>query len=187
LVTDTSGDEPLVAKFPDIPVEFAIRGFEGVRAYSSMPEASKDLFENTLGFQAQGDNTWLARGESRGGFYRFDAPPQVRPLQGAGTVHHVAWASPMEEHETWRSRVEAAGMSPTPVIDRFWFRSIYFREPSGVLFEIATLGPGFTADEDLDSLGEKLTLPPNFEHLRDKLGDVLTPLPDPRARVASKQ
>jgi glyoxalase family protein len=72
-------------------------------------------------------------------------------------------------------------MHPTPVIDRFWFRSIYYREPSGVLFEIATLGPGFTADEPLDSLGEKLTLPPNFEQYRDQLERQLTPLPDPRA------
>lgn len=76
-------------------------------------------------------------------------------------------------------------MAPTPVIDRFYFKSIYFREPSGVLFEIATLGPGFTADEDLESLGQALSLPPNYEHLRDKLKDVLTPLPDPRARARS--
>ena len=87
----------------------------------------------------------------------------------------------MDEHEEWRRRVDEAGASPTPVIDRFYFRSIYFREPSGVLFEIATLGPGFTADEDLEKLGQGLSLPPNFEHLRDRLKGVLTPLPDPRA------
>jgi glyoxalase family protein len=79
-----------------------------------------------------------------------------------------------------------AGARPTPVIDRFYFRSIYFREPSGVLFEIATIGPGFTADEPLESLGERLSLPPDFEHLRERLEPVLTPLPNPRAdRVAS--
>ena len=89
----------------------------------------------------------------------------------------------MDEHDAWRERVAAAGAPPTPVIDRFYFRSIYFREPSGVLFEIASLGPGFTADEDLATLGEGLSLPPNYEHLRDKLVDVLTPLPDPRARA----
>ncbi len=70
--------------------------------------------------------------------------------------------------------------SPTPVIDRFYFRSIYFREPSGVLFEIATLGPGFTADEPFETLGEGLSLPPNYEHLREELKDILTPLPNPR-------
>jgi glyoxalase family protein len=76
--------------------------------------------------------------------------------------------------------VARAGGNPTPVIDRFYFKSIYFREPSGVLFEIATLGPGFTADEPLETLGEGLSLPPNFEPLREQLKDVLTPLPNPR-------
>ena len=71
------------------------------------------------------------------------------------------------------------------MIDRFYFHSIYFREPSGVLFEIASLGPGFTADEPLESLGERLSLPPNYEALRPQLEQVLTPLPNPRERVAS--
>ena len=180
---DQSGDEPLRAEFPGIPAELAIRGFEGVRAYSSRPEASAKFFEETLGFDRDGDARWTVRGSQRGGFYRFDTPPDTRPRSGAGTVHHVAWASPMDQHETWRDRVAAAGASPTPVIDRFYFRSIYFREPSGVLFEIATLGPGFTTDEDLATLGQDLALPPNYEHLRDKLKEVLTPLPDPRARA----
>jgi glyoxalase family protein len=181
LAVDTSGDEPLQANAPDVPTEFSIRGFDGVRAYSSMPEASTDFFENVLGFEYKGDSSWAARGAQRGGSYRFDALPSQRPLSGAGTVHHVAWASPMDEHEEWQRRVAAGGADVTPVIDRFYFRSIYFREPSGVLFEIATLGPGFTADEDLDTLGERLSLPPNYEHLRDKLKDVLTPLPNQRA------
>jgi glyoxalase family protein len=183
LVVDTTSDEPLRAEHSEVPIELALRGFDGVRAYSSMPEASVDLFERTLGFEPKGDNQWTVRGKLRGGSYRFDPPPQTRPLSGAGTVHHVAWASPMDEHEEWRKRVAAAGASPTPVIDRFYFRSIYFREPSGVLFEIATLGPGFTADEDLETLGEALSLPPDYEHLREQLKDVLTPLPDPRART----
>jgi glyoxalase family protein len=185
LVVDSSDDEPLRAESPDVPLEHALRGFDGVRAYSSMPEASTALFEQTLGFAPQGENAWNVRGTQRGGFYRFDPPPQARPQSGAGTVHHVAWASPMDDHEEWRRRVASAGASPTPVIDRFYFRSIYFREPSGVLFEIATLGPGFTADEDLETLGEGLSLPPDYEHLRDQLKDVLTPLPDPRARARS--
>ena len=87
----------------------------------------------------------------------------------------------MEDHETWRERALTAGATPSPVIDRFWFRSIYFREPSGVLFEIATLGPGFAVDEDLEHLGESLVLPPAFEHMREQIEPVLTPLPDPRA------
>jgi glyoxalase family protein len=92
----------------------------------------------------------------------------------------------MEEHEAWRDRVARAGMRPTPVIDRFYFRSVYFREPSGVLFEIATLGPGFTADEPLETLGEALSLPPDYEPLRERLEGVLTPLPDPRGTWAVK-
>jgi glyoxalase family protein len=92
----------------------------------------------------------------------------------------------MEDHEQWQQRVAAAGLRPTPIIDRFWFRSIYFREPSGVLFEIATLGPGFGVDEDAEHLGETLVLPPDFEHLRERLEPVLTPLPKPRARSATE-
>ena len=76
-------------------------------------------------------------------------------------------------------------MHPTPVIDRFWFRLVYFREPSGVLFEIATLGPGFTTDEPLETLGEALTLPPNYERFRDQLEQTLTPLPDVHALRSS--
>jgi glyoxalase family protein len=174
-------DEPLTAEHPEIPAEYALQGFESVRAYSDDPERSRGLLEETLGFEPQGENEWEARGEKRGGFYAYDEAPEEPGIGGAGTVHHVAWASPMEEHEAWRERVAEAGMRPTPIIDRFYFRSIYFREPSGVLFEIATLGPGFTADEPLQTLGERLALPPTYEPLRDRLEQELTPLPDPRA------
>jgi len=102
-------------------------------------------------------------------------------MSGAGTVHHVAWSSTLEDHAGWRERVAAAGARPTPIIDRYYFRSIYFREPSGVLFEIATLGPGFATDEPLEHLGERISLPPNFEHLRDQVERTLTPLRNPRA------
>ena len=185
-VIDTTDDEPLRAETPGIPSEVAIRGFEGVHAYASDPDASRAFLEETLNFRSTGANLWVARGEKRGGFYRYDDAPGHQAMRGAGTVHHVAWASPMDEHEAWRERVRAAGLSPTPVIDRFYFRSIYFQEPSGVLFEIATLGPGFTQDEDLATLGEALSLPPNYEHLRDKLKDVLTVLPDPRRRAEAE-
>ena len=102
------------------------------------------------------------------------------PLPGAGTVHHVAFASLPEDHEAWRELLTQAGAHATPIIDRFYFRSIYFREPSGVLFEIATIGPGFAVDEDEEHLGERLSLPPRFEPLREQLDSTLTPLPDPR-------
>jgi glyoxalase family protein len=169
-------DEPLVAGHPEIPAELALQGFDAVHAYAADPDASRALLEDALGFSPAGDDTWEARGETRGGLYSYDPPPAERGIGGAGTVHHVAWASTMEDHEAWRGRVEAAGLRPTPVIDRFWFRSIYFREPSGVLFEIATLGPGFAVDEDPAHLGESLVLPPAFEHLRDQVEATLTPL-----------
>jgi glyoxalase family protein len=176
-------DAPLVAEHPEIPAELALQGFDAVRAFASDPEASRPLLEDTLGFTSEGNHAWMARGPGRGGFYAYDEPPSERGVGGAGTVHHVAWASTMEDHESWRERVARAGMRPTPIIDRFWFHSIYFREPSGVLFEIATLGPGFAVDEDPEHLGESLVLPPAFEHLREQLEPVLTPLPDPKAAV----
>ena len=187
LRADSTGDQPLRAEFPGIPVEHAIAGFDGVRAYASSPERTVPLLEQVLNFESKGDGMWEARGSERGGFYALDAPPERTGLNGGGTVHHVAWASQMDEHTDWRDRVAEAGARPTPVIDRFYFRSIYFREPSGVLFEIATLGPGFTADEDLATLGQALSLPPDYEHLRDKLQDVLTPLPDPRRRAEAEK
>jgi glyoxalase family protein len=180
LVVDDTGEPPLVAQHPEIPEEHALRGFAGVRAYAAEPERSRALLEEGLGFEPG----FVARGEQRSGFYEYDAPPAERPLQGAGTVHHVAFATKPAEHDAWRERVAAAGAHPTPVIDRFYFKSIYFREPSGVLFELATLGPGFAVDEDPDHLGERLSLPPDFEHLRDRVEPLLTPLPDPRATTA---
>jgi glyoxalase family protein len=176
-------DEPLVAEHPEVPPEFALQGFDGAIAYSSNPEASRPLLEEALGFQpieAADGTGWECRGDTRGGLWGYAEAPAERGLQGAGSVHHIAWASQIDDHEAWRDRVIAAGARPTPVIDRFYFRSIYFREPSGVLFEIATLGPGFTVDEPLESLGEKLSLPPDYEHLREQVEPVLRPINNPR-------
>ena len=175
-------DDPLVASHPEVPQDLALQGFDGVRAYAD-PGPSRRFLEETLHFDPHGDSVWEVRGEKRGSWYAYDEPPQEPGIPGAGTVHHVAWSSPPEEHESWRERVAHSGAHPTPIIDRFYFRSIYFREPSGVLFEIATVGPGFTTDEPLEHLGEHLSLPPAFEHLRDRLEPVLTPLPNPHELV----
>jgi glyoxalase family protein len=181
LVLPSSGDEPLLASAPGIPPEHALQGFDGVRAYSADPARSAGLLLDGLGFTTADGQGWEVRGEQRAGFYAYDlAPPEAVASQGAGTVHHVAFASQQEDHESWRTRVAEAGAHPTPVIDRFYFRSIYFREPSGVLFEIATIGPGFAVDEDSEHLGERLSLPPRFEPLRERLDGMLTPLPYPR-------
>ncbi|MDQ7844379.1 MAG: VOC family protein [Armatimonadota bacterium] len=178
-VTDVR-DEPLIADHPEIPAAVALQGFDGVRAFAADPPASRSFLLEVLQFTAEADHRLTARGARRGGFYACD--PADRPgIPGAGTVHHVAWASTMENHEAWRRRVLDGGGHPTPVIDRFYFRSIYFHEPGGVLFEIATLGPGFTTDEPLEHLGERLALPPRFEPLREMLERTLTPLPNPRA------
>ena len=184
LVVAETGDEPLTAESPEIPAEHRIQGFDHVRAFTRDPKASRSFLEGSLEFSRNGE-AWEARGERRGGLYAYD-PSDEQGVPGAGTVHHVAWASTPEEHEAWQQRVAESGAHPTPVIDRFYFRSIYFREPSGVLFEIATIGPGFDVDEPLEHLGEHLSLPPNYENLRGRLEQVLTPLPDPRALRAAK-
>ena len=184
LKVDDTSDEPLRAQHPDVPVEFAILGFDAAHAYSGDPERSAGVLEDTLGFDGTTSGMWEARGDRRGGRYIYDEAPSRQGLNGAGTVHHIAWACPMDEHGAWRERIAGAGVEVTPVIDRFYFRSIYFREPSGVLFEIATLGPGFTSDEPLETLGQALSLPPKFEVLRERVERELTPLPDPRERSA---
>ena len=115
----------------------------------------------------------------------YDPPPAERGRPGAGTVHHIAWASRDEDHLDWQERVRATGLEVTDVRDRDYFKSIYFREPSGVLFEIATLSPGFAVDEDPEHLGEALRLPTQHEHLREQLERTLTPLVNPRARLAT--
>jgi glyoxalase family protein len=175
-------DEPLRAHAPDVPAEVALCGFAGVRAYSSAPELSERLLGEALGFRRAGGESWEVRGEQRGGFYAYDpAPPEMHRRQGGGSVHHVAFACLPDDQEAWRLRVLGAGGRPTPIIERFYFKSVYFREPSGVLFEIATIGPGFAIDEDAGHLGERLSLPPRLEPMRPQLEGTLRPLPYPPA------
>ena len=171
-------DPPLIAHSSEVPDEHALQGFECVRAYHANPAASAPLLE-ALAFEPVSETEWRARGDERGGRIVYDRS-EARGVPGAGTVHHVAWSMGMDEQDAWREKAIEGGARPTPIIDRFWFRSIYFREPSGVLFELATRGPGFTADEPQETLGEALTLPPNYEQYRDRLEKELTPLPDPR-------
>jgi glyoxalase family protein len=182
LLPAVSEDQPLCASSPEIPSEHALQGFDGVRAYTTDPVRSEQLLGETLGFKRLGGERWEVRGERRGGFYAYDAaPPEINRRQGAGTVHHVAFAAQIEDLEAWRLRVFSAGARPTAVIDRFYFQSIYFVEPSGVLFEIATIGPGFAVDEDEAHLGERLSLPPAFEAMREQLERTLKPLAYPPA------
>jgi glyoxalase family protein len=188
LFTVYEGDQPaLTAIAPDIPAEHAIQGFDGARAYASDPQRSAHLLAEILGFRAtETDGSWTVGGDKRSSWWIYDQAPDEPGIQGAGSVHHIAWATYPEDQDAWQQRVLEAGAHATPVIDRFYFKSIYFREPSGVLFELATMGPGFTADEPLEELGHHLSLPPDYEHLRDRLAGVLTPLPDPRTERAVK-
>ena len=181
LVVSSSGDEPLAAQHPDIPAEFALQGFEGVRAYAAAPEGTAAVLEQLMGATRAGEHAWEVRGDRRGGTYRLDPAPAERGLQGAGTVHHVAWGTTVAEHPRWYERLRTAGVPSSPIIDRHYFHSIYFREPGGVLFEIADDGPGFTVDVPLEELGSKVILPPALEPHRAEIETNLTPLPDPRA------
>ncbi len=180
LILATATDPPLSATSPEIPPEHALQGFDGVRAYSSDPLRSQRLLSETLGFTRREGESWEVRGDERGSIYAYDAaPPEINRRQGAGSVHHVAFAARPEDMEAWREAVAGAGVRPTPVVERYYFKSVYFLEPSGVLFEIATIGPGFTIDEDEAHLGEGLSLPPPFEPLRQQLEETLKPLPYP--------
>lgn len=180
LVVRDAGDPPLAAEWPEVPAEHALRGFAGVRAYAADAGASKELLTSALGFSAVAEGFTHDR-PGRHATYDYDPAPATAPIQGAGSVHHVAWASTENDHESWHGALVAAGMRPTPIIDRIYFRSIYFREPSGVLFEVATLGPGFDVDEPLEHLGESLVLPPRYEAMRPWLEQNLTPVTNPRS------
>jgi len=181
LVAVDSGDAPLIAEHPEIAAEVALTGFDSVRAFNGRVASSRRVLEDVMGAQAAGDSSWTLAGASRHGSISYDSPPALPGRSGAGTVHHVAWATELAEHEAWLERLHRAGVSSTPIIDRYYFRSIYFREPSGVLFELATKGPGFTVDLPVERLGRELVLPPLLESRRAEIEARLTPLPDPRA------
>jgi glyoxalase family protein len=174
------GNPPLRAEHPDVPAEHAIVGVEGARAYGTYANVEEKLLTDTLGFTWLGDGEYRLDGATRRFRWAYDAPPAARGRQGAGSVHHIAWASRDEDHLDWQRRVRDAGGYVTDVRDRDYFQAIYFREPRGILFEIATLTPGFAVDEDPDRLGEALRVPKMHEHRRTRLERTLTPVVNPR-------
>jgi glyoxalase family protein len=187
LVVTASGDAPLAAEHPEVPAQHALQGFEAVRAYSAAPERSAPVLEQLLGARAAGDATWELRGEARGSLIAYDPPPAEPGRQSAGTVHHVAWGTTVAEHPKWDELLRGAGVQTSGIVDRHYFHSIYFREPSGVLFEIADDGPGFTVDGySVEELGSAIILPPRLEPHRERIEAILTPLPDPRAGWPAK-
>jgi len=174
-------DAPLIAEHPEIPREVAIQGFDGVRAYSARTDSSRRLLVEVMGARAVDERTIEVRGARRGGTITLDPAPAEGGVPGAGTVHHVAWGTSVAEHAGWVGHLRSHGVSSTPVIDRHYFHSIYFREPGGILYEIADDGPGFARDGSVETLGTRVILPPWFEAKRAQIEARLTPLPDPRA------
>jgi glyoxalase family protein len=183
LVVDTSGDAPLVAAHPEVAPEVALLGFEGVRAYSSHPEGSALVLERLMGARRVGEEQrFELRGARRGGWIAFDPAPAERGRQSAGVVHHVAWGTVDAELPAWIDRVSEVGIPNSGYVDRHYFHSLYFREPGGVLYELATEEPGFLVDGlPVEELGTKVILPPFIEPQRAEIEAILTPLPDPRA------
>jgi glyoxalase family protein len=184
-------DDPTVPWTAFVPEQYAIRGFHSVTLWLADPEPTRDLLR-TMGFEEAGteQSAGDAPGDERTRFAAagpvgryVDVLPTIEAgRQGHGTVHHVAFQTPTDaDQEAMRRAVQSAGLSPTQQIDRHWFRSVYFREFGGVLFELATNGPGYASDEPLDDLGGRLVLPGPFEDRREeiegKLADVTIPRP----------
>ena len=182
LVVAAIADPPLIAEHPEVPAEHALQGFEGVRAYSANEQGSAVMLEKLMGAERREDGaTYELRGERRGGWIRFDEPPAERARPSAGTVHHVAWGTTDDELPAWIDRLNEIGVPNSGYVDRHYFHSLYFREPGGILYELATAEPGFTVDGPEEELGRRLILPPFLEHRRAEIEARLTPIPDPRA------
>ncbi len=186
LVVSTSPDPALIAEHPEVPAAHALQGFEGVRAYSRDTDGTALVLEQLMGGERAGDeDRWELRGERRGGWIAFDPAPAARGMQSAGVVHHVAFGTTDAELPAWIERISDAGIPNSGYVDRHYFYSLYFREPSGVLYELATAEPGFTVDGPVEELGTTLILPPFLEGRREQIAARLTPLPDPRAGWAA--
>jgi len=163
-----------------VPPEHQVRGLYGAQIWERELAPTTEFLTTTLGFRKLGEE----RGWTRYGFDNSAGVVDVREAAdtrrgawGVGSVHHLAWRVDDEAHQlAVRTQVESARRHPTPVIDRFWFKSVYFQEPGGVLFELATDGPGFAVDEDREHLGETLVLPPWLEPARRRIESVLPPL-----------
>ncbi len=176
-----------------VPREAAISGVFGVTLTEARTEPTGAFLEETLGFHRlleEGPRSRFAAGppgrEEAGGpgalLDLVHAPNEPRGTVAVGTMHHVAWRTPDDgEQRVWRQQIDVMGHGVTPILDRLYFHSIYFKEPGGALFEIATDPPGFTVDEAPDRLGEGLCLPPWLDQLRDRLEQELPPLRLPGA------
>jgi glyoxalase family protein len=187
-------DDPTVPWTEFVPESAAIRGFHSVTLWIADPQPTMELLE-TMGFERTGAET--AEGDAPGdertrfaaegpvGTYVDVLPTIEGGRNGHGTVHHVAFQTPTDDDQaSMRKAVRARGLNPTQQIDRHWFRSVYFREHGGVLFELATSGPGYTSDEPLEDLGGRLVLPGRFGDRREEIEANLPSVTVPRAERA---
>jgi glyoxalase family protein len=187
LVVHETGDDREFTPWADspVPAERQIRGLHSVRLWERDIALTASFLTGVLGFVDVGvENEWAGFEIAGGGSGRYlelrEVPDAERGRWGTGGIHHVAWRVPDVDTELEvRERIERARRRPTEVIDRFWFKSVYFLEPGGVLFELATDGPGFTVDEDPKSLGERLVLPPWLEPRRREIESQLPPIHPP--------
>jgi glyoxalase family protein len=163
-----------------VPPERQVRGLYGAHIWERNPAATAEFLTGTLGFIRLGEEGgWTRYGfpDSAGVVDVREVPVGPRGAWGVGSVHHLAWRVDDDSHQlAVRGQVVEGGGHPTEVIDRFWFKSVYFKEPGGVLFEIATDGPGFAADEEPAHLGETLVLPPWLDPHRREIERALPPL-----------
>ena len=187
---DDQGKSPEGAAWQYSPVEaqHQMRGLGPVLISVPVLKPTADLLTKVLGMRearhyAHPENPadrvhvfQMGKGGAHAEVHVAVQPDLPNAQQGAGGVHHVAFRTPDDQYEAWEERLNAMRVPNSGPIDRFWFRSLYLREPNGVLFEIATEGPGFTADEDVITLGERIVLPPFLEHQRNAIVSRLKPI-----------
>ncbi len=174
-----TSDAPLTGESPEVPGEYALQGLDGVQGYARDRAGSAAFVSDVLGMDAVAEGRWEARGEIRGGWYQIDPAPEQKRRFGGGVVQHVAWGCQPQDMDAWSDLVSPHCPDATGIIDRHFFRSTYFTEPGGVLFEIAEHGgPGFAVDEpDMEHMGDDLRLPPWLEERRKLYEWSLTPVP----------
>jgi len=177
-------DAPLVVTLWDdspVPLEHQLRGMHSIRLWERSLDPTAAVLTEALGLQPVGtDDDWhrfALPGSPPGTMAEVKEVSEPDGSSGTGTIHHAAWRTrDAEESEALRAALQNAGLHPTSLIDRCWFQSVYAREPGGVLFELATDGPGFTVDEELEHLGDELILPPWLESRREEIEAQLPPL-----------
>jgi glyoxalase family protein len=175
LTTTSNAQEVILWEQSEVPVEHQIRGFHTVRLKLHTLAPTELLMTEIMGFRrVETADEWVRFESGEGGSGTYvdvaEFPEESAGRWGYGGVHHVAWRVKDAETEVaLRKKIAGYGLQPSPVIDRFWFESVYFKEPNGVLFELATDGPGFDRDESLDKLGEELILPPWLENQRKQI------------------